>query len=350
MILPGMSFGTAMAGASSIGSRPEASPRPCSKVGISSARQYDYKTVYRSLREVMDSIGGLGDIVRPSDKVAIKVNLTGGIRTKLLPGLTAVESFATHPQVVRVLCELLKDAGAGELLIVEAVPERQTFTLWGYEDIAPPTGTRLVDLNRPHPHRDFALLPVGGHSLVYSEFTVNHLIGEVDVFISVSKLKQHRDTGVTHTMKNLVGLVPLAPYARPSRPCMRSAFHDSGSGVGTRLVNVIVDLNRVRPIDLGVVDGIKTVQGGEATWIAGISPIAPGVVIAGKNAVCVDAVATAVMGFDPTAEYPQPPFSRSINHLKIARDMGLGTNRLDQIEVVGHAIDDVRTPFNSASA
>ena len=130
---------------------------------------------------------------------------------------------------------------------------------------------------------------------------------------------------------------------------MRSAFHDSGNGVGTRLANVIVDLNRARSIDLGVVDGIRTVQGGEATWVKGVAPIAPGVVIAGKNPVCVDAVATAVMDCDPSAEFPQPPFIRSKNHLNLARQMGLGTNRLGQIEVVGRAVDNVKTRFHSAS-
>jgi uncharacterized protein (DUF362 family) len=70
--------------------------------------------------------------------------------------------------------------------------------------------------------------------------------------------------------------------------------------------------------------------------------------IAGKNAVATDAVATAVMGFDPTAEYPNVPFLRGENHLNIARNLGLGTNRLDEIELKGiTSLDEVRQNFAS---
>ena len=66
---------------------------------------------------------------------------------------------------------------------------------------------------------------------------------------------------------------------------------------------VVVDLNRVRPIHLALIDGIKTVEAGEGPWIKTMAPVAPGVLVAGKNPVATDAVAAAVMGFDPTAAY-----------------------------------------------
>jgi uncharacterized protein (DUF362 family) len=70
------------------------------------------------------------------------------------------------------------------------------------------------------------------------------------------------------------------------------------------------------------------------------------VVIAGKNAVATDAVAAAAMGFDPAADYPAAPFLRGESHLNLAHGLGLGTNRLGEIGVVGAAIDEVRYPFN----
>jgi uncharacterized protein (DUF362 family) len=74
-------------------------------------------------------------------------------------------------------------------------------------------------------------------------------------------------------------------------------------------------------------------------------PVQPGVLIAGKNPVATDAVATTVMGFDPPAEPPIPPFLRSDNYLNLAYEARLGTNRLEEIEVLGAAIDDVRYQF-----
>jgi uncharacterized protein (DUF362 family) len=76
-----------------------------------------------------------------------------------------------------------------------------------------------------------------------------------------------------------------------------------------------------------------------------MAPVDAGVLIAGKNPVATDAVASAAMGFDPTAEITKAPFMRADNHLNLARELGLGTNRLDEIEVVGPSIKDVSKKF-----
>jgi uncharacterized protein (DUF362 family) len=118
--------------------------------------------------------------------------------------------------------------------------------------------------------------------------------------------------------------------------------------MGTRLPRVIVDLLRARPIHFALIDGIKTSEGGEGPWIGNPSPVEPGVLVAGADPVAADAVSTAVMGFDPTATRSESPFLRSDNHLNIAAELGLGTNRLDQIEVIGVPIDNVRCEFQPA--
>ena len=43
----------------------------------------------------------------------------------------------------------------------------------------------------------------------------------------------------------------------------------------------IVDENLARPVHLAIVDGIRTIRGGEGWWNPGIAPIDPGVVVAG---------------------------------------------------------------------
>ena len=64
------------------------------------------------------------------------------------------------------------------------------------------------------------------------------------------------------------------------------------------------------------------------------------------NHVSTDAAAAAVMGFDPAVEYPHNPYLRCENHLNMARNSGLGTNRIEEIEVKGVAIEDVRQKFS----
>ena len=80
---------------------------PPAQVGIAQASSYDPALVLRQVQNLFDSLGGLKDVVRPGDKVAIKVNLTGGVKGNIPPpGTTAPESYVTHPVVVRAMGEL----------------------------------------------------------------------------------------------------------------------------------------------------------------------------------------------------------------------------------------------------
>lgn len=322
---------------------PSAPPQPT--VAIGKVRDYDRAAVETQIQALIDQLGGLGDVVKPGDSVAIKTNLTGGTSSARLPGLSAEESFVTHPEVVRALIKQVKAAGAKQIFIVEAVYEWASYTEWGYEEIAGDLGVTLIDLNKAKPYADFAEKAVGPASFIYDSFIFNSLLSDVDVFMSVSKMKNHYLAGVTHTLKNLYGLVPYRFYRLNNQDRYRSGFHGTETQTKERLPRIIVDINRARPIHFSLIDGIKTAQGGEGPWIESLAPIQPGLLIAGKNPVATDAVATALMGHDPTGDYPDSPFVRCDNHLNLAAQAGLGTNRLEEITVLGAQIDEVLTPF-----
>ena len=78
-----------------------------------------------------------------------------------------------------------------------------------------------------------------------------------------------------------------------------------------------VDSVGIRPIDLTIIDGIETVSGGEGPWIRELALQKPGLLLAGRNPVCTDAIATAVMGYDPMARAATGPFPGD-NHLAMA--------------------------------
>jgi uncharacterized protein (DUF362 family) len=322
---------------------PPSFPKP--SVAIGKVQTYDRTAIENQVQMLIDQLGGLGDVVKPGDSVAIKTNLTGGVSSGLLNGIPAEESYVTHPEVVRALVKQVKAAGAGEIFIVEAVYELASYIDWGYEDIASDLGVTLIDLNNSKPYTHFVETPVGPDSHVFDKFIFNQILNDVNVFMSVSKMKNHYLAGVTHTMKNLYGLVPYRFYRLNEQDQYRSGFHGTGSQTQERLPRIIVDINRARPIHFSLIDGIKTTQGGEGPWIESLAAIEPGVLIAGKNPVATDAVATAVMGHDPTGEYPESPFVRCVNHLNLAAQAGLGTNRLDEIEVLGSQISEVKTQF-----
>lgn len=318
-------------------------------VAIGQTKTYARESVEQQVAAIIEQLGGLGDVVKAGDRVAIKVNLTGGVTSGQLAGVSPVESFITHPEVVRALVKQVQAAGAKEVFIVEAAYEWESFTRWGYEALARDLNVTLVDLSEPKPYKDFVEAVVGAGSFIYPQFTLNPLLTDVDVFMSVSKMKNHYLAGVTHTLKNLYGLVPYRLYRLNNSDRYRSAFHGAAQETQTRLPRIIVDINRARPIHFSLIDGIKTMQGGEGPWIEGVSALAPGLLIAGKQALATDAVATAVMGHDPAGDYPNSPFIRCDNHLNLAAAAGLGTNRLAEIEVRGAAIDTVRTPFKPAA-
>jgi uncharacterized protein (DUF362 family) len=304
--------------------------------------------VHQQVQTLLDGLGGLDDVISPGDRVAIKPNLTGGTGAIPLPGVPAIESFVTHPALVRALGELLLDAGAGELFIVEAVWGWDSYTSWGYEEVATYLGATLIDLNEPTPpdYPNFVSAPVGTGWFVYDSYTIHPILQDIDVFVSVPKMKCHATCGLTLSLKNHIGLVPLSHYRCQPTDGNRSALHGCGGGdFRDRLPGVIVDLARIRPIHLALIDGIKTAEAGEGPWIDTMAAVEPGVLIAGKNPVATDAVSAAVMGFDPTTDYPASPFTNNSNHLSLANGASLGPHRLEEIEVVGESIEDVCYEF-----
>jgi uncharacterized protein (DUF362 family) len=322
---------------------PQVSAR--ARVALGRASSYDRAIIRKQLETMLDKLGGIGDIVQAGSNVVIKTNLTGGNNFQAPDGFTPTETYATHPEVVRVVGELARDAGAARLSIVEAVYDDQSYPGWGYADVARDLGATLIDLNQPDPFADFGTAEVQGGHYFFESFTCHRILLEADTFISVAKMKCHYNAGITLSMKNLVGMIPYKNYRENSSDWWRSALHTGDTQ--SRLPRIILDLNRARPIHLAVIDGVMTGEGGEAPR-GTFKPVQPGVLVAGKNAVATDAVATAVMSFDPTVEPPAAPFLRGDNYLNLASKLGLGTNKLDEIDILGETIADMRYPFAPA--
>lgn len=330
-------------------SEPSETPPPSARAIVATGRadSYDLPLLRQELGRMFDALGGLGHWIRPGATVGIKANLTGGTWYDDPSRPPAVQLYVTHPAVVRVVGEMALAAGAGRLVIVDGLGDPASFAAWGYADVARALGAELIDLCLPAPYPDFQTFPVGGAARVYGEFSLNPILGALDVCISVAKLKCHYTAGVTLSLKNLIGLAPISLYRRSAEDNNRSAFHDT-EAFDRRVPRIILDLLQVRPVHLAVIDGIFTAEGGAGPWDAGLSQVRPGVLVAGGDPVATDAVATAIMGFDPNAASGTSPFFHGENHLALARDYGFGTNLLDEIRVVGPGIEAIRYPFRPA--
>ena len=73
------------------------------RVAIAQATDYNADTLDKKVAEMIDQLGGLGDVVKSGDSVAIKINMTGGLKSGELPGIKPIDSFITHPLVLQSL-------------------------------------------------------------------------------------------------------------------------------------------------------------------------------------------------------------------------------------------------------
>jgi uncharacterized protein (DUF362 family) len=211
-------------------------------------------------------------------------------------------------------------------------------------------------------------VPYGGY--MFPAFDLNHSYEDCDVFVSIAKMKEHATAGVTLSMKNCFGMTPCTVYgtgAGVDEPSLipkggRSLIHAGNRGPSKsapqekdpstpredtyRVPRTVVDLISARPIHLAIIDGIKTMTGGEGPWIReDLQPAAPGLLVAGTNPVNIDAVSMALMGFDPMADRGTPPFERCDSTLRLAEDVGVGTRDLSRIEVAGVPIAEAKFDF-----
>ena len=350
---------------------------PASPVAIGMCREYD-RQVVDVLSTMFDQLGGLQSLVR-GKTVAIKLNLTG-TPTARLNNLPVEMTNWVHPQVIGALVSLLGQAGATRIRLLESAP-------WGtkpLEDFMAAAGWQIKDFtsaarsvefentNFLGSGKTYARFMVPGGGLMFAGYDLNHSYQDTDVFVSLAKLKEHRTAGVTLSMKNCFGITPCTIYSETAPvdepgivpTSYRSPIH-SGSRLpsksapplvdttnskdpGYRVPRVVADLVAARPIHLAVIDGIYTMNGGELPnqkkgWVH--QPVHPGLLIAGMNCVSTDAVATAVMGFDPMADRGTPPFETCDSTLRLAEHLGVGSRDLSRIEVRGTPIAKARFRF-----
>ncbi len=318
------------------------------QVAVTQAMDYSSPALIKQkVQHLFESLGGISDVVSAGDKVAVKINLTGGSGSanhSKLQGYDITEAMWTHPTVLRAVCELLLDSGvtADDLTIVEAIWDMASYNNFGYKDVQDDLGFQLVNLNEAAPYTDYMEKETGENHFNYSSFTLNRILDEVDVYVSIPKMKQHYDAGVTHTMKNQVGITPLSFYGTSTRVHLHNK--NGSENIRTYLPRSIIDLNLARPVNLGVVDGIINADGGEGVWNPTFVPAEYHLLLAGKDPVATDSVCSHQMGNDPETEKFQLPSGQECdNYLLLASQIGMGTNTLSEIELVGDGADLIHT-------
>ncbi|MBC7928170.1 MAG: DUF362 domain-containing protein [Bryobacteraceae bacterium] len=346
-----------------------------SPVAISRCASYT-EDLPATLGPMFDRIGGLNRLVG-NKTVVIKLNLTGspGLRFQGKPlGVT----HYSHPRTIEAMVHLMGRAGAKRIRLVESA--------WGtagpLEEYMLDSGWNVRALQNAAPKVEFentnaigtgkryasVKVPSGGY--IFPAYQLNQSYIDTDVFVSMAKLKNHATCGITLAMKNCFGNTPASIYGddagldepnesptkgrldvchfgkrQPSKVAPSELDVTTSREPEFRMPRITAELNSARPVDIAFIDGIETVTGGEGPWIRNLKHVKPGILILGTNAVCTDAVGTAVMGYDPRAQRGTAPFAKCDNMLLLAEALGAGSADLKQIDVRGISVAEARFPF-----
>jgi uncharacterized protein (DUF362 family) len=352
---------------------------PVAPVAVARCKTYQPSVLVPTLDDMFDKIGGLGRIVK-GKTVAIKLNFNGG-PTVRLGHLPLGDTHWPHPNLLAATMHLMARAGAHRIRLVEgaAAPRTDPFeehmldANWDPNQfLSAAPRVEFENTNYANAAKKFTRHAVPNGGLLFPAYELNHSYTDCDVFVTIAKYKDHPTTGVTIVMKNLFGLTPLTVYGngagkwedndlvygndriqilhrgsrQPALGALPEIDPSSPREDGYRVPRIIADLTAARPVHLAIVDGVKTMAGGQtpSPWC---TPVEPGVLIAGTNVVNTSTVAVAAMNYDPRAPKGTVPFERCDNKLLLAEQLGVGSADLNRIEVLGESIQDVMFDFRA---
>jgi hypothetical protein len=187
----------------------------------------------------------------------------------------------------------------------------------------------LVDLNFDEPiplplhHKALARNNAGG------SYFVPKTIQQCDRLITVGPLATQDSTGVSLSLAGYWNIAPGAKYGFPKDGLLKLGTPDE----------VVIDLFSYRPADYAVLGGCWGLEGG---WPSdpGVRSVHHNVIVAGTDALSVDATGAALMGFDPA----------EIRHLQLAEQRGFGETMPDLIWTRGNQVDQARRVFRKPPA
>jgi uncharacterized protein (DUF362 family) len=281
------------------------------------------KNIARAVRQAVDLAGGLEKLIHSGSRVLIKPNLSVA-----LPAKTGV---TTDPKVVTALIQLVREAGAKEIMVGESAvvgfDAGAIFDALKVRSLFEEAGARVVNLDQ-----DQAVEIKIPQGKVLKKLKVCRTAYESDVIISVPKMKTHFQTGVTLSLKNMKGTVPDES---------KRIIHRIGVPVKKReeygLDQAIVDLNTILSADFTVIDATISLEG----FVPGPrlvgNPVRMDTIIAGFDPVAVDAVGCRVIGLNPL----------EVRHIRLAHERKLGRMLPKEVEVVGRSIESVLHPLKT---
>ncbi|MFA5078824.1 MAG: DUF362 domain-containing protein [Dehalococcoidia bacterium] len=247
-------------------------------------------------RTAVDLLGGMKRFVKKGDNVIIKPNIGPAMRTYEY-------AATTNPWLVAAVARMCLEAGAGRVRVMDkpfSGSAESGFLNSGIREEVEKAGGEIELMSRfKYVSTD---IPLGRD---IKKWDIYEDILKADVLINMPIAKQHGSSLLTLGMKNLMGTVNMAQL-----------FH---LNLGQRIADLA---SRIRPT-LTIIDAIRILTangptGGDLNDVKKLDTV-----IAGTDIVAVDSYATSLFGLRPD----------DVPHIKIAAEMGLGSNDLGKLNI-----------------
>jgi uncharacterized protein (DUF362 family) len=274
------------------------------------------KVVYGMLKKAVDAVGGMKSVIKKGDKVVVRANACWAVKPD--------SGIASDPRVVEALMQLIRrETKPAEVIVADrssiGADTAESFLVTGIGEAALRGGAdRILPLEQDQR----VSVQVPQPMVLFQPVYLSKTMLEADVLIYLSKMKVHKLTQISMTLKMNQGSLDWYDAIRNHRADMHQKMIDM--------------LKMMRP-HLSIVDALWPMQGQ--------GPGSPfpedlikdfNVILAGKDPVAVDTVGSTIMGFDARHDIPM---------LRGAEMAGLGVATLEQIDVVGTPIGKVQRPF-----
>lgn len=228
--------------------------------------------------------------------------------------------LTTDPRLIEALVDMFIGLGANTVAVGDGPAlNRDTDYLLeatGIGHCLKKKGLRFVDLNIDDLQKVENPLQFTG----LDHFLLPRSVMESELVVSVPKLKTHRWSRFTASMKNLFGVVPGRRYGWP-----KSLLHQKG--VDFSIVDLVAS---VKP-GLCIVDAITAMEGegplsGEA--------VESGFLLAGTDPAAVDATAARSIGIDPSV----------VRYIQLAGAV-IGNIDPEEIDLTGTPLSEISRKF-----
>ena len=274
-------------------------------VSLARCSRYNLLEVRQAFSELLEPFGGIGAIVNPGQKVLLKPNL--------LAAAPPAEAVTTHPMVVKVLTELIQEAG-GKVFIGDSPgndQQQEAHRVGGLQKVMVETGAKMLLF------KGVKEVKVNGFSERIIPLASE--LDQVDLVINLAKLKTHALTGLTAAVKNVFGCVAGNNKKR------FHLEHPLPLDFSRLLIDVYL---AVKPV-FSIIDAVIAMEGmGPRRG----KPRQLGLLMASPNAVALDSAAAEITGFRP----------EQMTTVAAARELKLPGSNLADLRIKGLTLDQSR--------